>query len=202
MTAPTKITGLIIAGGKSTRMGGKNKALRMLNGKPMIEWVIDRLRPQVANVVINANSDCATFAAFGYPVVTDTIQNHQGPLAGLHAAMAGATTPLIACVPCDAPLLPMDLVARLHSALTDAEIAVAKTPASLQPTFLLCRTTLRQSIEEYLAEGKYALRHWIVRHRCVEVRFSDEEAFANINTPSDIQNAEAMLARTVHHDVN
>ena len=175
-------------------MGCSNKALVPLNGRPMIAWVIDRLLPQVGSVIINANSDHASFAAMGYPVVADTILNHRGPLAGLHSAMARAKTPLIACVPCDAPMLPVDLVARLHAALADADIAVAKTPASLQPTFVLCRTTLGESIEKYLAEGKYALRHWMKRHRCVEVDFSDEAEFANINSPEDVARAEALLA--------
>jgi molybdenum cofactor guanylyltransferase len=196
------ITGLIIAGGKSTRMGGNNKALRLLNGRPMIEWVIDRIRPQIDDLMINTNSNQNTLAALGYPIVTDIIPNHRGPLAGLHAAMTRATTSLIACVPCDAPLLPIDLIARLHAVLANADIAVARTPASLQPAFLLCRTSLGQSIEEYLAEGRYAMRHWMARHHCVEVNFGDEEAFANINTPADIQNAEVLLMRTVHHNVD
>ena len=195
---PAGITGLILAGGKSTRMGGKDKALQPLNGRPMIQWVIERLRPQVATLLVNTNSDDATFAAWGYPVVADSIAGHRGPLAGLHAGMALAATPLLVCVPCDAPLLADDLVARLLAALTkaDADVAVAKTPGSLQPTFFLCRNTLRRSIEEYLAEGRYALRRWMARQHCVEVDFPDELPFSNINTPPELaQIAKALSGR-------
>jgi molybdenum cofactor guanylyltransferase len=191
------ITALILAGGKSTRMGGGDKALVLLQGRPMIEWVIDRLRPQVDSVMVNTNSEDAGLVSLGYPTFADQIMGHRGPLAGLHAGMACAKTALLACVPCDAPLLPIDLVARLHAALTEAnaDIAVARTPSSLQPTFFLCRNTLvlRQSIEQYLADRRYALRYWMSRQHCIEVDFPDEMAFSNINTPQDLQQIEAIL---------
>ncbi len=183
-----QVTGLILAGGKSTRMGGSDKALMPLQGRPLIEWVIDRLLPQVDDLMVNTNSNDIRLATLGYPIVADLLAGHRGPLAGLHAGMAMAKTPLLACVPCDAPLLPDDLVVRLHSALTNigADIAVARTPESLQPTFFLCRNTLARSIEDYLAEGKYALRHWMARQQCVEVDFAEEMAFCNINTPDEL----------------
>ena len=182
------ITGLILAGGKSSRMGGLDKALLPLLDRLMIEWVIDRFRPQVDSLMVNSNSDDKRFSALGYPVFGDLITGHRGPLAGLHASMARAQTPLLACVPCDAPLLPVDLVSRLHAALieADADIAVARTPDSLQPAFFMCRSTLARSIEDYLAAGRYALRHWMALHHCVEVDFSDETAFSNINTPQEL----------------
>ena len=191
------ITGLILAGGKSTRMGGNDKALQLLHGRPMIEWVIDRLQPQVGCLMVNTNSDDAKLAVLGSPVFSDQIAGHRGPLAGLHAGMALAKTSLLACVPCDAPLLPVDLVSRLHAALSDADadIAVARSPSSLQPTFFLCRKSkaLSRSIEEYLAAGRYALRHWMALHDCVEVGFSDEAGFSNINTPEDVASIAALL---------
>lgn len=183
-----KVTGAIIAGGKSTRMGGNDKALMPLRGKPMIEWVIERLRPQVDALLINSNNAAREFKPFGLPVIADIIKGHVGPLAGLHACMTQAKTPLLACVPCDAPLLPSDLIARLHAALveTNADVAVAKTASSLQPAFFVCRNGLSRSIESHLAEGGYALRHWMAQQHCVELLFNDEEAFSNINSPQEL----------------
>ena len=189
MADSTDITGLILAGGKSTRMGGLDKALLPLNGRPMIEWVIDRFRPQVSSLILNTNSGETALATLGYPIIADAIADYPGPLAGLHAGMGRAETSLLACVPCDAPLLPCDMVVRLHQALAaaEADIAVARTSSGLQPTFLLCRCTLRSSIEVFLAEGGRAFRHWLARQHCVEVAFSDEAAFSNINTPQDME---------------
>jgi len=170
-------------------MGGRDKALLPLNGRPMIEWVIDRFRPQVDTLMLNSNGSETTLAALGYPIIADSIAGHPGPLAGLHAGMASAGTTLLACVTCDAPLLPHDLVERLNQALTaaKADIAVVRTSSGLQPTFLLCRSTLRPSIENFLAEGGRAFRHWLAQQHCVEVPFSDETAFSNINTPQELE---------------
>lgn len=184
----TGIAGLILAGGKSTRMGGQDKASLSLNGKPMIEWVIERFRPQVDSLLLNSNDSGAKIASLAYPVVADTISGYPGPLAGLHAGMARTQAPLLACVPCDAPLLPRDLVARLHQNLQadQADIAVARTAGGLQPTFLLCRRTLGPRIEEFLGEGGRAFRQWLAQQHCIEVYFPDEAAFSNVNTPQDM----------------
>lgn len=196
MASSTDITGLILAGGKSTRMGGLDKALLPLNGRPMIEWVIDRFRPQVDSLILNCNSHEATLAALGYPIILDVIAGYPGPLAGLHAGMTCANTELLACVPCDVPLLPGDMVVRLHQALATAkaDIAVARTSSGLQPTFLLCRCTLGPSIEDFLAGGGRAFQHWLTRQRHVEVAFADEAAFSNINTPQDMERIAFSLA--------
>ncbi|MFY9327007.1 MAG: molybdenum cofactor guanylyltransferase MobA [Georgfuchsia sp.] len=198
MASSIDITGLILAGGRSTRMGGLDKALLPLNGRPMIEWVIDRFRPQVSNLILNTNSDETVLAALGYPIIADAITGYPGPLAGLHAGMGRAETPLLACVPCDAPLLPCDMVVRLHQALAaaEADIAVACTSSGLQPTFLLCSCTLRPSIEDFLSEGGRAFRHWLARLHCIEVPFPDETAFSNINTPQDMERIAIDLSRT------
>lgn len=169
-------------------MGGRDKALLPLNGRPMVEWVIDRFRPQVSSLILNSNSDAAALAALGYPVIADAIAGYPGPLAGLHAGMGYAETDLLACVPCDAPSLPRDLVARLQQALSAAtDIAVVRTSSGLQPTFLLCRCTLKTSVEDFLAGGGRAFHHWLAQQRCVEVAFEDEAAFSNINTPQDME---------------
>lgn len=184
------VTGLILAGGKSTRMGGRDKALLPFDGRPMIEWVIGRFRPQVDVLVLNSNRDDDALEALDYPVVADSISGYAGPLAGLHAGLSCAKTSLLACVPCDAPLLPQDLVARLATALAEAEpatdIAVARTANGLQPTFLLCRCTLKQSIEAFLGTGGRAFHQWLAQQRCTEVYFADGKPFSNINTPQDM----------------
>jgi molybdopterin-guanine dinucleotide biosynthesis protein A len=191
-----EISGLILAGGKASRMGGTDKGLVLLLGRPMIEWVIDRLQPQVGSLIFNTNTSAQRYAAFGSPVVADTIGGYSGPLAGLHAGLTAATTPYVACIPCDAPLLPRDLVARLYSVLidSDAEVAVARTARGLQPTFMLCRTDLTASIETFLSEQRRAIHQWLGRVRTVEVAFPDETAFANVNTPEDLRAIEQQLA--------
>src|SRR3990172_9232766 len=112
-----KITGVILAGGEGRRMGGVDKGLRELRGKPMIQWVLERFAPQVDAVLINANQNLDVYARFGHPVVTDEIGGYAGPLAGLQCALNTARHPLVATVPCDSPFLPSDLVARLPAAL-------------------------------------------------------------------------------------
>ena len=190
------VTGLVIAGGKASRMGGTDKGLLLLNGRPMIEWVIDRLRPQVASLILNTNASAARYAEFGVPVIGDQITGHTGPLAGLHAGLAAATTPLLACVPCDAPLLPADLVERQYQALIEAsaDVAVVRTAGGLQPVFMLCRRELQGSIGAFLLEGGRALHEWLRRVRSVEVAFADDAAFANLNTPEELRAMEAKLA--------
>ena len=193
-----EITGLILAGGKASRMGGTDKGLVLLNGRPMIEWVIDRFRPQVGSLIFNSNTGGQRYADFGGPVVADTIGGYSGPLAGLHAGLTAATTPYLVCVPCDAPLLPLDLVTRLYSALIDsnAEVAVARTLRRLQPTFMLCRSDLATSISTFLSEeGRRAIHEWLGRVRAAEVAFPAETAFANVNTPEDLQEIGQQLAR-------
>jgi molybdopterin-guanine dinucleotide biosynthesis protein A len=122
------ITGVILAGGEGRRLGGVDKGLQELRGRPMVQWVLERLAPQVDTVLISANRNLQRYAAFGCPVLPDRIPDFAGPLAGLHAALTQAATPLVATVPCDSPFLPADLVARLHAALMadQAELAVAR----------------------------------------------------------------------------
>lgn len=187
-----RITGLVLAGGKSSRMG-IDKALLPLNGKPMIEWAIERLRPQVDTLLINSGDGC--LARFGHPLVADTIVDQPGPLAGLYAGLQACATSLLVCVPCDAPLLPHDLVARLHAALgPEADVAVARTPSGLQPAFMLCRPGIAASIESFIASGRRALHQWLTTQRSVEVHFDDEVAFGNVNTPEDA----AHIAKLLH----
>ena len=186
------VTGLILAGGKSTRMGGKDKALLHMDGTPMIATVITRLLPQFDEMLINNNRKLPAMRAFGYPVVADNVGEYPGPLAGVQAGLSKAATPLLACVPCDAPLLPADLVSRLQVALVDAaaDIAVVRTASGLQPTFFVCRTHLAGSVARSLAAGVHALQEWMVSERCIQVPFEHERPFTNVNTPGDVDTYE------------
>ncbi|MBX9810052.1 MAG: molybdenum cofactor guanylyltransferase, partial [Burkholderiales bacterium] len=136
-----KITGVILAGGQGRRMGGVDKGLRVLRGRPMVQWVIERFAPQVDEVLVNANQNLGTYAGFGYRVIPDRIGGFAGPLAGLQRGLVEARHDLVATVPCDSPFLPHDLIARLYSAVAQhgAEVAVAKTGNQPHPVFCLCR---------------------------------------------------------------
>ena len=188
-----KITGVVLAGGQGSRMGGVDKGLVQLRGRPMVDWVLERLRPQVDALIINANQNAERYAAFGHPVFPDDIAGFAGPLAGLHAALARAEHPLVATVPCDSPFLPTDLVARLYAALAEhgAELAVARTFAQPHPVFCLCRREVLPHLTAFLAEGGRKIDRWYATLRVVDVRFDDQEdAFRNINTRDELDRLE------------
>ncbi len=183
------ITGVILAGGQGRRMGGVDKGLRELRGKPMIEWVLERFAPQVDAVLINANQNLEVYARYGHPVVSDEIGGYAGPLAGLHCAMRAACHPRVATVPCDSPFLPEDLVARLDAALQtgQAQLAVARTGNQPHPVFCLCRRDVLPHLTQFLAGGGRKIDAWYATLRVVEVAFDDEaNAFSNINTPEEL----------------
>jgi len=183
------ITGVVLAGGLGRRMGGVDKGLQDLRGRPMMHWVIERFTPQVDELLINANRNRERYAAFRHRIVADHIADFAGPLAGLHAALSGATHPLVATAPCDSPFLPADLVSRLFSALTaaDGELAVARTFDQPHPVFCLCRRTVLPHLDDYLASGRRKVADWYATLKMVEVAFDDEaEAFANINTREEL----------------
>lgn len=184
----TGITGVVLAGGQGRRMGGVDKGLQLLRGRPMTQWIIERLAPQVDELLLNANRNLETYATFGYPVIADRIPDHAGPLAGLHAALSVARHPLVVTAPCDSPFLPTNLVARLYDALLDkeAEIAVARTAARRHPVFCLCRKDLLPSLASFLAGGGRKVGIWHQSLRTADVFFDNEAAFDNINTPDDL----------------
>ncbi len=184
-----QITGVVLAGGLGRRMGGTDKGLQELRGQPMVHWVIERLAPQVDELLINANQNGERYAAFGHRVVPDQIPDFAGPLAGLHAALAAATHPLVATAPCDSPFLPADLISRLFSALTaaDADLAVAKTFDQAHPVFCLCKRSVLPHLTEFLESGGRKIDRWYSTLHIVEVVFDDEaEAFENINTREEL----------------
>ena len=187
--ARTDITGVVFAGGQGRRMGGVDKGLVELDGRALVAHVIERLAPQVGELVINANQNRDRYAAFGYPVVADVIPDFAGPLAGLHAAMAAATTPYVVTSPCDSPFLPADLVARLALALTATplDLAVARTFDQPHPVFSLVRTDVRPHLEAFLRGGGRKIDAWYATLRVADVRFDDEaDAFRNINTAAEL----------------
>lgn len=184
-----KITGVILAGGLGRRMGGIDKGLQELRGRPMVHWVVERLAPQVDELLINANQNGERYAAFGHRVVPDQIPDFAGPLAGLHAALSAATHPLVATAPCDSPFLPADLVARLRAAMNaaQADLAVARTFDQPHPVFCLCRREVLPHLTEFLESGGRKIDRWYSTLNIVEVPFDDEaDAFENINTREEL----------------
>ena len=185
----SEITGLVLAGGLGRRMGGVDKGLVELDGRPMVAHVLDRLAPQVDAVLINANQNADRYGAFGHPVVPDRIAGFAGPLAGLHAGLSVSNRPLLVTVPCDSPFLPLDLVARLRDALEarHAQLAVAKTGDQAQPVFSLVRRDVLDDLTAFLEGGGRKIDAWYARLVVVEVSFDDEAAaFANINTREEL----------------
>ena len=170
-------------------MGGVDKGLRELRGKPLIEWVLERFAPQVDAVLINANQNLELYARFGHPVITDEIGGFAGPLAGLQCALSAARHPLVATVPCDSPFLPGDLVTRLDTALQagHAQLAVARTGNQPHPVFCLCRRDVLPHLTQFLAGGGRKIDAWYATLRVIEVAFDDAaDAFININTPEEL----------------
>ena len=171
-------------------MGGVDKGLQPLHGKPMIEHVLARFAPQVDEIVINANQNHDRYAAFGHRVVPDRVGGYAGPLAGLHAGLAAVSRPLAVTVPCDSPFLPADLVERLQRALGANDLAVAKTGDQAHPVFALVRRSVATNLEAFLASGGRKIDAWYASLKVVEVSFDDEaDAFRNINTLEELGRA-------------
>ena len=192
-----EVTGVILAGGKARRMGGADKGLITVNDRPMIAYVIDALRPQVANILISANRNRDSYGEFGHPVVADDNTEFQGPLAGIAAGMQAARTPYIAVAPCDSPLLSGDIVQRLHAALSAAgsRIAAAHDGERLQNVFALLDTRLLDDLRNYLDEGGRKVDHWYAGPGYATADCSDIcETFSNVNEPADKEALEDKLA--------
>ena len=182
------VSGIVLAGGQGRRMGGVDKGLQPLRGRPMVAHVIERLAPQVDEIVVNANQNLEAYRAFGHRVVPDAVGGFAGPLAGLHAGLGAATTAYAVTVPCDSPFLPPDLVARLMGALRDHDLSVAKTGDQPHPVFSLVRVAVRGHLEAFLAAGGRKIDAWYATLKVVEVPFDDEsEAFRNINTLDELR---------------
>jgi molybdopterin-guanine dinucleotide biosynthesis protein A len=198
-----KIGGVLLAGGQSQRMGGGDKSLRLLAGKPILAHVIERARPQVDALVLNANGDAQRFARFGVPVVPDSVAGFAGPLAGVLAGLdwAAANLPeaeLLASFATDAPFLPRDLVRRLAVALEEGgfDLACAQSNGQNHPVFGLWPVSLRDDLRKALEGGLRKVDLWTARFKLVEVEFLAEpvDPFFNANRPEDLAEAERLVA--------
>jgi len=190
------ITGLVLAGGLARRMGGLDKGLVPLAGKPMVEHVLNGLKGQVGRLLVNANRNLPEYARFGYPVVSDSIEGYLGPLAGALSALEVIDTEFLLTVPCDSPLVAPDLASRMHQALAsrDADLAVAHDGQRQQPVFLLLKKGLAADLQDYLASGERKIDRWFARHRLAEADLSDRpDSFINVNEPEERERLEALV---------
>jgi len=197
------VVGLLLAGGLSRRMGGGDKCLRLLAGRTILDRIVERVRPQVKHLVLNANGDPARFAAYGLPVVADSVEGFAGPLAGVLAGLDWAAAnapdcPWVASVPTDAPFLPADLVARLREATdADADMACAASAGQSHPVVGLWPVRLRDDLRHALTvEQVHKVDVWTARYRLATVDFpiADIDPFFNTNRPEDLAEAERLLA--------
>lgn len=190
---PARITGLVLAGGRGSRMGGLDKGLQPHLGQPLAQHALQRLAPQVGALALNANRHLARYAEMGVPVWPDALPDHPGPLAGFMAGLAGCATPYLVTVPCDTPRFPQDLVSRMARALVaeQAELAMAASvdeAGQLQPepVFCLLSRELSASLARFVAAGQRKIDRWTAQHRCALVPFDEPGAFFNANTLDEL----------------
>jgi molybdopterin-guanine dinucleotide biosynthesis protein A len=202
---PFPAVGVLLAGGLSSRMGGGDKTLKTLGGRPILEWVIARARPQVDRLIVNANGDPSRFAAFGLPVVADVVEGFAGPLAGVLTALEWTAanapgTAWVASFPTDAPFFPEDLVARLGQAIEaqGADIACATSDGQVHSVFALWPVRLRDNLRRALVdEAIRTVARWTDRYKVAHVDFACRpfDPFFNINRPENLAEAERLAAR-------
>ena len=193
MITANQITGLILAGGRAQRMGGIDKGFILFHGKPLIESAIDRLKPQVSTILINANRSITKYSHYGYPVLLDETPDFSGPLAGFSVGLKHCTTPYLLTSPCDSPLFPTDLAEKMANELEEKnlELVYASTKEAnekiwAQPVFCLMKTTLQASLDAFLSKGDLKIDRWFKDLRSGTVVFDSAQAFANVNTPEEL----------------
>ena len=208
MINPTDITGLILAGGRGSRMGGVDKGLQNFNGLPLALHTLTRLQMGggVGSIMLNANRNLAAYESFGVSVWPDVLADYAGPLAGFLTGLERCETSFLMTVPCDTPLLPLDLVPRLAQALEDqdADIAMVGAPElgqdgqitmRAQPVFCLMRVDLMESLVHFTQEGGRKIDAWTALHKTVLVSFDlpddDPKAFCNANTLTELHELES-----------
>jgi len=207
-----EIVGVVLAGGRSQRMGGREKALLDLAGRPMLAHVIERLAPQVSRLAINANGDPARFAAFGRPVIADQTADYPGPLAGILAGLrwASAVAPrsaFLATVSSDAPFIPLDLVARLADASAGGDIIAAQSRGAVHPVVALWPLGIALRLERALATGQRGVQRWAEMEGMRRVDFAPTsveghtiDPFFNVNTPEELAEAETLMQLIERHE--
>ncbi len=187
------ITGLVLAGGRGSRMGGVDKGLQVHDGMPLAMHAVLRLSPQVGEMMINANRNLGAYESMGAAVWPDVLPDHPGPLAGFLTGLERCETPFLVTVPCDSPCFPHDLVQRLAAGLEadDAELAMAATQEDgelrLQPVFSLMRTSVLESLVRFTGSGKRKIDAWTATLRTATVPFDDAGAFVNANTLDELR---------------
>ena len=192
-----QISGVILAGGRGTRMGTVDKGLQLFHGAPMVQQIVQRLAPQLGTLMINANQNLDAYRAFGLPVWPDVMPDYAGPLAGLQAGLSHCETDYLLCAPCDSPFLPDDLVARLSAGLQEAQadlaLAVTVNAGRRQrhPVFSLMKSSLLPRLTEFLRTGGRKMDAWMATLATIEVLFDDDAAFSNINTLDELRNFSA-----------
>lgn len=192
MIARSQVTALILAGGKSRRMGGRDKGLLPFGDGQLIGQVIDAIRPQVGDLLISANRNQSEYARYGCPILSDPLDDFQGPLAGFLAGLQAMKTDYLLTLPCDGPYVADDLASRLADGLyrADVGIAVAHDGQRLQPVYALLHADTVHSLRQALDEGERKIDRWYPRQPWVKVDFSDvKQQFDNINTPDDYSSA-------------
>ena len=198
MISAEQITGLILAGGRAQRMGGIDKGLISFHQKPLIETTIQRLKAQVGPILINANRNITKYAVYGYPVIMDETPDFSGPLAGFLMGLKNCKTPYLLTTPCDSPLFPEDLATKLASELEQANLDLVYASSKeadgkvwAQPVFCLMRANLQDSLISFLDKGDLKIDRWFKELKSGTVIFDNAKAFANANTPEELQSLEA-----------
>jgi molybdenum cofactor guanylyltransferase len=183
-----RVAAVILAGGQGRRMGGADKGLVGYRGRPLIEWTLEALAPQVGEILISANRNLDAYAAYGCRVLPDTLPDFPGPLAGVLAALETVDADWLLVTPCDTPHLPADLVSRLLQAARREHVplAVAADEARVHHSCFIVRTDQRAHLAAYLARGERAVRRWQAELASTAVRF-DAACFVNVNQPEDLQ---------------
>jgi molybdenum cofactor guanylyltransferase len=191
LVAAPLVTGLVLAGGRGSRLGGVDKGLQPWQGEPLAARALRRLAPQVSALMVSANRHLEDYARLGVPVWPDPPEwtGHQGPLAGMLAGLRHVTTPWMVTVPCDCPSFPADLVARLLAQVGDHALCLARSPAGPEPAFCLMRREVEASLADSLARGERSIERWARGLPRSEAQFDDAGAFFNINTPDDLARA-------------
>ena len=193
----SEVSGLLLAGGQARRMGGADKGLLMLGGRPLVAWGLQRLAAQVGEVMISANRNHTHYEKLGVPVISDSVSGYAGPLAGMVAGLGKASRGWVLNAPCDSPLLAKDYAARMYAAGESGEFdaVVAHDGKRLQPVFMMLNRQSQPSLEGFLAGGGRKIDLWLEDVSHAKVDFSDhEEMFLNVNTPEDLEEMESRIA--------